>query len=411
MTKKIRRILFYIFLFVFLALVPLIIFFSRGYAFDFDKKIIVQTGGIYLKSIPEKAEIYIDDKLKGKTNKFVKRLIPKIYEVKVIKDGYHVWEKTLTVKRGIVTKADSIFLISNNPKIILNTEKRIDSFSILPNKKQIAYLSSNLFYIKDISGDDKIITTFKLNLPIKWTWSQDNKHVILESDNQYYFLNTEDPKVLINLSALIQNKSEYYISKIHNLSFGPDNKKIYFISKNNLYSFELKGSIVSDILVENVSNYTIYKKGILYLKNINKKIYELNLSTIESVEFFDQVFLEFDKGKWILSKDKKKLLCQKDKTIEILWLNEVFNNLSIRKKGYIQKIDLKENINNIIWHPKTDEHLIVSTDKEILIIELDNRKPQNIVRFIETEKSEIDYSIKYKKLYFLDKQKLYEVEL
>lgn len=411
MKRKTRRIIFYIFLIIFLILVPLITLFSRGYTFDFEKKTIIRNGGIYLRSTPQKAEIYIDNKLKGKTNKFIKRLLPKIYEIKVEIDDYHIWEKNLTVKPGIVTKVDTIFLIQKNPKISLNTEKRIDSFSILPNKKEIAYLSSNLFYIKS-QDKDEIITTFKLNLPIKWIWSSNNENVILESNNQFYFLNINDPKVLINLNALVQNSNIY---EMENVSFGLGGKRIYFTSKNNLYYLELnesiRDSIVSDILVENVSNYIAYKHGIIYQENINEKIYELDLTSFKSAEFFNQVFPGFDQGKWILSNDKKKLLSQKEKTIEILWLDEVFNNSINREKGDTQEIDLKEKINQVIWLPHTDEHLIISTENDILITELDNRLPQNTISFIKTENSDIQYNIKNKTLYFLEKQKLYEAKI
>ena len=96
MTKRSRRIIFYFLLLLFIILAPSIIFYALGYNFDFDKKIFIATGGIYLKSYPSNAETYINDKFSGETSKFIKRLLPKIYEIKITKEDYYSWQKKYT---------------------------------------------------------------------------------------------------------------------------------------------------------------------------------------------------------------------------------------------------------------------------------------------------------------------------
>jgi hypothetical protein len=279
----------------------------------------VATGGIYLRSYPTKAEIYINDKLTGKSNRFIRRLVPKIYQIKVVKEDYHSWQKALLIEPKMVSKAADILLVPSNPKIFL-----------------------------------------------------------------------------------VASGSEEYTS------FKTPNKKdnLYYISNNNLYS-----SQTSKILVQNVINYVIYKDGIIYLDNVTGKIFELDLTSLKSAPFFEQVFPSFNKGKWILSTDNKKLLCQKDKSVEILWLDNMTNNSITRKKGDIDKIDFGQAINEVIWYPRTDEHLIVATDNSILITELDSRVPRNTVNFITTEKPQIKYDSKTQTLYFLSQGRLYQTEL
>jgi len=48
-------------------------------------KRIVLTGGLYIKSVPKKATVYINDKPKEETPVFIKRLVPKYYQIKVVK--------------------------------------------------------------------------------------------------------------------------------------------------------------------------------------------------------------------------------------------------------------------------------------------------------------------------------------
>ncbi len=324
MTRRTRRIIFFLFLLAFIILAPLITLYAWVYSLDWEEKTIVANGGIYLKTHPSGTEIYINDKLRGKTNKFIRRLVPKLYEIKIIKDNYHSWQKNLLVEPRLVAKANNILLVPFNPKISL------------------------------ITKDDKIY--------------------------------------------------EEIYSSLKN----PDKEKTYFLSQNTLY--DLNDSPPS-VLASNVLNYTIYKNGILYLDYFTGKIYELDLTSLESVPFFEQVFPSFNQGKWILSNNGKKLLCQKDKSVEILWLEKIINNSVVREKGNIERIYFEQAINDVIWHPKTDNHLIVSTNNSILITELDNRPPRNTINFITTPSPQIQYNTKSEILYFLSQERLYQTEL
>lgn len=357
MTRTSRRIIFYTFLLIFIIFVPAVILYAVGYSFDWEKRIFVASGGIYLKSSPSKTEIYINDVLKGTTNRFIRRLIPKTYNIKLVKEEYHTWEKNIIVKPGLVTRTDNIFLVSLNPKILL---------------------------------------------------------VATESAEYANF--SEKPYPLDKVTETIQKKSKYTIFKIENINPDKSGKKLYFLSNNNLYSLDWDktnpdNSILSPVLVSNVLNYVIYKSGIIYLDYFSGKIYELDTISLRSAEFFDRVFPSFNQGEWILSNDAAKLLCIKQNSIEILWLGNIDDESVPRLKGEIEKIDLGQQVANVVWLPQTDEHLIVSTNDSILIVELDNRPPQNIVNFITTEKPEIKYDANNGILYFLSQNRLYRTEL
>jgi len=351
MTRRTRRIIFYLFLMAFIFLAPMIILYARGYTFDWDEKTIVATGGIYLKSYPSGAEIFVNEKPKGKTSGYIKRLVPKAYEVKIIKENYHPWQKNLTVKPELVTKASNVLLVPFNPKISL-VSKNEEIYS-------------------------EIYSSFKNPYPA-------------------------------NLNETIKKKSKYTIFDINNVNFDPKKERIYFLSNNNLYYLD---ESLSPILISNVLNYVLGRDKIIYLEYFTGQIYELNLDNLESKPIFEQVFPSLNQGEWILSLDGKKLLCKKDKSVEILWLEEVVNNSIIREKGDIEKINFGQRINNVIWHPKTDKHLIISTNDSILVTELDNRPPRNTINFITTEKPQIQYNAKEKKLYFLSQDRLYRTNL
>jgi len=356
MTRGIRRLIFIIFLGVFIVLVPAIILYAWGINFNLIKGNFFDTGGIYLKSIPAKADIYIDGVLKGKTSDFIRRLPPKIYDVKIIKKDYYVWQKNLIVEPGLVTKANNIFLIPTTPKILM---------------------------VANIS----------------------------EAYKSFF----EEPYSLAEITATIKQLSNYKISKIENVVADKNSSKIYFLSNNNLYYINWNEnapskSTLSDVLVSGVLNYAIYKNGIMYVDEITGKIYELDLTSLRSAEFFEQVYPSFNDCKWIFSPDFKKLLCQKDKSVEVLYLDDATSGCDF-KKGSLDKMDFEQNILDVIWYPRTQEQLILATADSILITELDNRDLRNSVKFITTENPQIKYDEGTRTFYFSNGKTLYQTEI
>jgi hypothetical protein len=356
MTRETRRLIFIIFLGIFIIAAPVIILYAWGFNFDFKEKIFVDTGGIYLKSTPSRAEIYVDGIPRGKTSDFIRRLQPKIYNVKVIKEEYYPWQKNLIVEPSLVTKANNIFLIPLNPKILM---------------------------VADIS----------------------------EAYKSFF----KEPYSLTALTQTIKEKSKYTISKIENISKDKNSQKIYFLANNSLYYIDWNEnrpaqSTLSKVLASGVLNYAVYKNGIMYAEKTTGKIYELDLTSLKSAEFFEQVYPSFNQCRWIFSPDYKKLLCQKDKSVEILYLGETDNGCDF-KKGSLDKMDFEQKILDIVWHPKTEQHLILATEDSILITELDNREPRNSIKFITTESPRIKYDENNNVLYFSSQKLLYMTEI
>ena len=130
MTKKTRTILFLVCLFLFLLIAPSAVFYSQGYRIDFENKKFTQTGAFYFKVLPKSVEVYLNGKLIKKTDFFfgtalIENLLPKKYQIKIIKEGYHSWQKNLEIKEKQVTEAKNIVLVPENPKfVVLSTDEK-----------------------------------------------------------------------------------------------------------------------------------------------------------------------------------------------------------------------------------------------------------------------------------------------
>lgn len=82
----------------------LAIFLAKGYRFSTQTGKITGTGIISVTSVPDQASVYLDGHLTTATNAHIDALIPKSYDVKIVKEGYIPWEKKIDVKEGLVNE-------------------------------------------------------------------------------------------------------------------------------------------------------------------------------------------------------------------------------------------------------------------------------------------------------------------
>mgnify|MGYP001602338753 CR=1 FL=1 len=101
-----------------------------GGKYSFEGKKITQTGAFYFKSYPEGADIFLNEKSKGKTPKLIKRLLLRDYQVKICAKGFLCWNKKLRVQPQLVTEARNIYLVNQNIKPALVKENLDNEFSL-----------------------------------------------------------------------------------------------------------------------------------------------------------------------------------------------------------------------------------------------------------------------------------------
>lgn len=116
-----------------------VILYGKGYQYD-PARGLVGTGILAASSNPEGAGVYINDHLETATNNTI-NLRPGTYDVKIRQDGYFQWEKTITIQKGVVTKADAR-LFPTAPKLESITSTGIANPVIDPTFTKIAFVAS-----------------------------------------------------------------------------------------------------------------------------------------------------------------------------------------------------------------------------------------------------------------------------
>lgn len=294
MTKRTRKIILLLAILFFILITPTTLFYAWGYSFDWQTKKPVLTGGIYLKSIPKRAQVYLNDKPQEQTTPiFIKRLLPKEYQIRVTKQGYHSWQKTLRVESKIVTEAKNILLIPLSPKIeTVNPELALE-FSEEPTSIFYIHQPSYILYRtdKDNSFQEQInLTPLPSNHDYQIFTSNNDQLALLDEQNQLYLLNPQTK----NFEIISQD--------VQGLEFSHDNNKLLYYTSSEIWIYHLPLSeeinnnkeLVTRIS-QKIKQAIWYKTNQHIIFSIEEKIKIVELDNRSDRNIIDLIKIKLDK--------------------------------------------------------------------------------------------------------------------
>jgi len=420
MEKRVRTILFFIFLLIFIVIAPLLTLYVQGYRFDFENKKITQTGALFIKTIsPKQAEIYIDNKLIQKTDFFfssalVENLLPKKYNIKVQKQDYYTWEKNLEIKEKQVAEAKNIILLPQDPDFKLLSID-VDSAWFSKDKKKAV--------IKEFEKNAWSLKLYNLEKNVK-------SHLLKETDISQTGADLVDLEFIDNDNLLLQiagkEQISYFNLQINRIpplltkAKAPQNiiknALVYKVFNENIYYLDYLGDFyktdasltknekISDSPF-NIKQETEYK---LYI--YDKAIFLLEEKTVYFFNQDEKIFEKFSENinSLKISPDQQKIAYFSDSEIKILFLEE--QTFQPRKQAMetIFLIRLSENIKDVFWI--NSNYLLFTTNNTLKVAEIDNRDQVNIIDLVTVENPEIFLNLQTKKLYLLDRGNLFVSE-
>lgn len=182
------------------------IFLAKGYTFSPKEGRVVGTGIISVTSIPDAASVYVDGHLTTATNATISSLVPKEYDIKLVKEGLIPWQKKVKVREGLVTDL-KITLFPAIPTIYPLTFNGVKNAILSPDGGKVVFT---------VSGGKKPgvwVWTFVDNRPIAFArggqpheiagngtvnyseatlrWSSDSKQVLATIGQNNYLLNDD----------------------------------------------------------------------------------------------------------------------------------------------------------------------------------------------------------------------------
>ncbi|OQX51554.1 hypothetical protein B5M47_00405 [candidate division CPR3 bacterium 4484_211] len=202
----------------------LIIFYlARGYQFDFRKRQIEGTGILVVRSIPDGALIYLNDKKYGATNSSISALSPGRYTLKVEKQGYHHWQREIIIRKELVSEVEAL-LAPLFPELKPLTYTGVLNPIISPDRQRVLFTApenglSSLWLLDIVerpfnlaSKPRQLLTDTKEYAYSQSTkqWSPDSREILLK-------LNTPSLQNKPQITAFTFNVDSKSLQKVGNL--------------------------------------------------------------------------------------------------------------------------------------------------------------------------------------------------
>lgn len=203
---------------------------------------VVQNGFVFLSSQPQGAQIYVDNKLNKGTTSSRLQLPEGSYTVKLQRDGYYPWQRTIDVIGGSVARYDYPMLIPKTltPSPIRNYTSPPAFSTQSPDRRWllVQQVGSVLgFDVYDLGDPTKIsnnATNFNLSSSIvssptapgqAWSlleWSTDNQHIVLTHSwtggSEYILVDRQNPDKSVNLTKTLSLSAGEVLS-LHDKKF------------------------------------------------------------------------------------------------------------------------------------------------------------------------------------------------
>lgn len=236
MTKRTRNILFYSALAIFVLLSAVILILALGYRYDFIQNKLVKTSSLRIKTSVE-AEVYINEQLAGGTSflskTFVKNfMLPRTYTVRVQKNNYFSWQKSIETKAGLFADFSGIVLLPKNlpeeivafasfeKEKILSAGRTSSGIKSHDGLKSLTFNSHEIWveWLKDTnsqpfrkSGDKELIARF--SQPV-WgvQWHKNSDHLFINIGGILKFAEI-DTRGSVNIFDLATVGKQFYYDK------------------------------------------------------------------------------------------------------------------------------------------------------------------------------------------------------
>lgn len=414
MSRFLRRIIYIFFVLLFLASVPVVLLYTAGYKYNFKKWRLERTGVLFLESIPRGAEILLNSKKLRQTPARLPALLPGDYQIKIQKLGYLSWQKTLPVLSGQTTFANTIFLskdaenehvfenkarvlaLSPSGKIMLLAGR-----SISMNERRPNYLELGFYEIGNKKYQPILNLPYSEILPeIKWL---DDKMVLVRGTSRaeiFLLIVGETSPVYLGsrFGTSIQKvetdvtQSGVLLIQTNRMLWRFNTKTLQkeFVEKYNFDGFAIQGGLIyfmrQDLKGLYLANRPVTDKQGTAIKNL-LELRQANYEFLDSPDGFillrsgenitliklspePRVILQTEarEARYFKNGNSLRLLYFTDSEIRIFDVGPEVNQLVTRLGTKILGV-----------RPLSDgEHILISSDNKIIMVELDNRAERNV---------------------------------
>ncbi|GEM_PF-1903562 len=394
MKRLYRRLLFFISTILFLTLAPLVILYAMGYRSVATSVDPVPVGVVLIETFPRRADVRVNDRDVGKTPRAVSNVAAGSVYIKLTKEGYIDWEKTIPVKPGLVSELRGVrlWLKNREPKVLATGAELL---ALSPNRQLLAvYFGNKTLQIFDKEGTSVTEPTLLRRTPQGLLWAPDNATLLLQNvdaSHEIFSVTATTPRRLPALQGVVAaawdpripgrliTQNQQGTIRVYNTTtqasttvatrathFGLSGRQIYVLHQDGSITIHnLQGTLLSTLplkITGTVESLMVTPEGRVALI-VDKKLQLL--SDDKLVDISENVL----NAQW--SPDGRILLVQTD--ANSLY---VYNEADERIPLPLQELQLVTRLSREIKSPQWfagGQHVLYQVEDEIHVMEIDTR--------------------------------------
>ncbi|MCS6789295.1 MAG: hypothetical protein NZ484_01920 [Patescibacteria group bacterium] len=432
MDPKIRKLLIAILFLLFILIGGGFVFYAQGFRIDFRNFQILKVGGIYVKTYPEKADIFLNNKLINRgfslfdNGVLINGLFPKKYLLEIKAKDYKDWKRHIIVSPSLVSEVKYAVLVPTTENQLLKED--IKFFFVFPNENFLIINSQNNINFNSVTLQGNMVKNISSDFENVLTYDLKQKK---------YWINNIKNNTIININLAIQRLNPKF--NFENVIFTKDNSNelilwdkknigIFDVSKNKFNILDIKPTSSFSILnldslkiwlvwsefnsENNLSNFYIVQKTFnnqinqfsLPFKNIKLILKNNYLFLLQS----DGGFYKYDlisKTSFKIASDVSDFYLSEDGNMVALKQSKSLEIFNFKDKTDYFRFDMSDtkDILKIEWF-RDGRHLFIFLKNKIKFMEIEDKEKENIQ--IVAENLDINefnayYNSKLNRLYFI----------
>jgi len=457
-----RKIFFWTLVVLFWLVSAIIIGFTFGYRFSFERGVFVYAGSITLKTTPQEVDIYLNGEIvpspsfsRLNSSYHISGIKPGEYLIEAKAKDYQTWSKKATVHSGISTEFWNVILVKNSYKQENFDSAGIERFFISPHKNLVAFPQQNEsgFAVKVL--DPKTSKTEQIFSSPEYSFTNDEKENIewtpeanrliipvLKEGEKNYLIATMDTKEVLDLNTLAQ------ANNLSHVRWDPKNKDLlFYMSDGNLYRMDLGSPENKKLVAQHIASYDLSSKALFYFRLPEGIVYKTSLdagdtpqqittSAPENMSDYSYQIIVYDDDRIVFlnnkshflyiynkgqedvyfqklsenafgsqfSDDGKKLLYWTDREIFAYFVRKWEEQPARNENEKMSITCFSDQIKNVQW-TRDYEHVLFTNNKKIKLIEIDNRDHRNMMDVLALNDSDsaVINNFTDGKIYYIDK--------
>jgi hypothetical protein len=188
--QKIRAVLFYVSVLVFVFGLPMILSYTIGLRFDPRTLKFTRTGINAIKTVPAGAAVILDGKpISEKTPTSINELLPGTYRLELTLEGHYPYTAEITVSEAKVTRLEKVILFPLRPDIKQLNKEKVNAFWFDELRGAIYYvdLEANALYRSDLEGNHFSLVCSFIGMrpaPKGWEFSAGRERLLYYNSHQ-----------------------------------------------------------------------------------------------------------------------------------------------------------------------------------------------------------------------------------